>query len=101
MYKMALSKSQGDNPLEDELPEITSDVEKNINKEITKETNKLLYYTEQTDELIESGDEGDLKQVELRCNKIIDRLSELFQKWRSLKLTKGKLVELSDSGKRN
>ena len=46
------------------MPEITSDVERNINKEITKEINKLLYYTEQTDELVESGDEGDLKQVE-------------------------------------
>ena len=86
---MALSKSQGDNPLEDEMPEITSDVEKNINKEITKEINKLLYYTEQTDELIESGDEGDLKQVHLRCNKIIDRLSELISEMEEFKIDKG------------
>ena len=86
---MALSKSQGDNPLEDEMPEVTSDVEKNINKEITKEINKLLYYTEQTDELIESGDEGDLKQVELRCNKIIDRLSELISEMEEFKIDKG------------
>ena len=62
---MALSKSEGDSPLEYEMPEITSDVEKNINKQITKEINKLLYYTEQTDKLIKSGDEGNLKQVEL------------------------------------
>ena len=71
------------------MPEITSDVEKNINKEITKEINKLLYYTEQTDELIESGDEGDLKQVELRCNKIIDRLSELISEMEEFKIDKG------------
>ena len=44
LYQMALSKSQGDNPLEDEMTEITSDAE-NINKEITKEINKLFYYT--------------------------------------------------------
>ena len=54
LYKMALSKSQGGNPLEDEMPEITFD-----NEEITKEINKLLYYTEQTDKLNEFGDEGD------------------------------------------
>ena len=66
---MALRKSQGGNPLEDEMPEITSDVERNIIKEITKEINKWSYYKEETDELIESGNEGDLKQVELRCNK--------------------------------
>ena len=71
------------------MPEITSDVEKNINKEITKEINKLLYYTEQTDELIESGDKGDLKQVELRCNKIIDRLSELISEMEEFKIDKG------------
>ena len=63
LYKMPLNKSQGDNPLEDEMPEITSDVERNINKEITKEISKLSYYTEKMDKLIESGDEGDLKQV--------------------------------------
>ena len=68
---MALSKSQGENPLEDEMQEITSDAEKNISKEITKEISTLLYYTEQADELIESENEGDLKQVELRCNNVI------------------------------
>ena len=86
---MALSKIQGDNPLEDEMPEITSHQEKNINKEITNEINKLLYYTEQTDELIQSGDEGDLKQVELKCNKIIDRLSELISEMEEFKIDKG------------
>ena len=80
---MALSKSQGDN-LEDEMAEITSDVEKNISKEITREINKLLYYTEQADELIESGDEGYSKHVELKCNSIIDRLSELMSEMKEL-----------------
>ena len=41
------------------------------------------------DESIESGDEGDLKQVELRCNKIIDRLSELISEIEEFKIDKG------------
>ena len=85
---MALSKSQGENPLEDEMQEITSDAEKNINKEITKEIKKLLYYTEQADELVDSENEGNLKQVELRCNKIIDRLSGLISEMEEFKIDK-------------
>ena len=83
------AKVKGDNPLKDKMPEITSDVERNISKETTKEINKLLYFTEQTDELIESGDEGALKQVELRCNKINDRLSELISEMEEFKIDKG------------
>ena len=58
------------------FPEIDSEAEKNIDKEITKEVNKLAYYTEQVDELVESADEADMKQVETRSIKIIDKLTD-------------------------
>ena len=38
---------------------------------------------------VEFGDEGDLKQVELRCNKIIDRPSELISEMEQFKIDKG------------
>ena len=40
------------------------------------------------DELIESGDEGDLKQIELRCNKVSDRMSELISEMEEFKVDK-------------
>ena len=58
------------------FPEVDSEAEKNIDKEITKEVNKLAYYTEQVDELVESADEADMKQVETRSLKIIDKLTD-------------------------
>ena len=38
---------------------------------------------------VEFGDADDLKQVELRCNKIIDRLSELISEMEQFKIDKG------------
>ena len=49
-----------------------------------------MYYTDQIDKLIESADEAGMKQVETRCTKIIDNLTELISETEMLKEIKVK-----------
>ena len=56
----------------------TGEVRNELESEIEKEIAKLNYYTEQVDELIESGDLKEIKLVACRVEIIVDRLSQLL-----------------------
>lgn len=73
---------------EAEQPEI-SEEEKQFEKEIGLEINKLEYYLEDVDELIESQDLKEIKVTSKRVDEIFDKLNDLVLKVQELKLEKG------------
>ncbi len=72
---------------EGEQPEITPEEEK-FEKEIAIEINKLQFYLEDIDELIESQDIREIKVTSKRTDEILDRLNELVLKTQELKIEK-------------
>ena len=74
------------------MPQITSDLEKNINKKNHQRDKQIVILYRTNGRINESEDEGDLKQVELRCNKIIDRLTELMEEFKIDKGETGRVV---------
>ncbi len=78
---------------EGEQPDITPEEEK-FEKEIAIEINKLQFYLEDIDELIESQDIREIKVTSKRTDEILDRLNELVLKLKSLKLKRLTLKDL-------
>ena len=64
----------------------TSEEEKNLEKDIKKETDKLEYYLGDTEELIESDDFKEMVIVCKRTDQILDRLNDLVSQMQELKL---------------
>lgn len=63
-----------------------SEEEKKFEKNIKKEIDKLDYYLEDTEELIESGDFKEIAVVCKRTDEIVDRLNDLVGQMQELKL---------------
>ena len=70
---------------EGEQPDITPKEEK-FEKEIAIEINKLQFYLEDIDELIESQDIREIKVTSKRTDEILDRLNEILLKTQELKI---------------
>ena len=67
----------------------TPNVEQGLENDIEKEITKLKYYLEETDELIESKDYGEMEAIEKRVTKISDNLKDLISRMEELKIDEG------------
>ncbi len=84
---------------EGEQPDITLEEEK-FEKEIAIEINKLQFYLEDIDELIESQDILEIKVTSKRTDEILDRLNELVLKTQELKIEKAHIQRSVRQGKK-
>ena len=64
--------------------------------EIQKEINKLKYFLEERDYLIQIKDYTEMEVVTKRADKIVDRLSDLISLDEELKMEKGYQIKLRD-----
>ena len=69
--------------------EESSDEEQRIIKEIDKEIDKVKYFMEEIDELIEIQDYSEMEIVNKRAVKIITKLSDLISQTEELKIERG------------
>ena len=63
--------------------------EQRLEHEIQKEINKLKYFLEETDDLIQIKDYTEMEIVTKRAEKIADRLSDLISHTEELKIDSG------------
>ena len=66
-----------------------SDEEQRLIKEIDKEIEKVKYFMEEIDELIEIQDYSEMEIVNKRAVKIITKLSDLISQTEELKIERG------------
>ena len=66
-----------------------SDEEQRLIKEIDKEIEKVKYFMEEIDELIEIPDYSEMEIVNKRAVKIITKLSDLISQTEELKIERG------------
>ena len=66
-----------------------SDEEQRLIKEIDKEIDKVKYFMEEIDELIEIQDYSEMEIVNKRAVKIIAKLSDLISQTEELKIERG------------
>ena len=66
--------------------EEASDDEQRLAKEIDKEINKLRYFLEETEEIIEIKDYTEMEIVNKRARNIITNLSDLVSQTKELKI---------------
>ena len=74
--------------------------EQRLESEIEKEINKLKYFLEETDDLIQLQDYTEMEIVTRRAEKIIEKLSDLVSHTEELKIDGGASPHQSDNGKR-
>lgn len=72
--------------MEDEQP---IEQEQHLELKIGKEMEKIKYYLEQTDDLIEEGDYNEMETVSKRSGTILDGICELMSKIQEVKVERG------------
>ena len=68
---------------------VTSEEERDMEKKIRKEIDKLRFYLEEAEDLLESGDYSEIKLTCKRTDEIQDRLNDLVSTLQELKIDLG------------
>ena len=72
---------------------LLNEQEKVLESKITKAIDKLKYYLEETDELIENNDVSELRIAPKRTDEIRDELNDLISRVQELKLDSGNTTQ--------
>jgi hypothetical protein len=75
---------------DEEASEITNTGEQKLEGDIEKEISKLKYFLEETNEITQAKDYGEMEAINNRAGKIIVKISELISQTEELKIDNGK-----------
>ena len=79
---------------DEEASEITNTGEQKLEGDIEKEISKLKYFLEETNEITQAKDYGEMEAINNRAGKIIVKISELISQTEELKIDNGKTPRL-------